>query len=96
MPASLSVRINHDPKDQGGSYLYNITKQGVEPLLPDSSNQKAAIDEVFSEAQANIRAACSAPEVIDQAKTNTVQVLQGVFDAVGWRAAVEWRQPVAR
>ena len=85
LPAPLTVRINHDPKDQGGSYLYNITKQGIEPLLPDSSNQKAAIDEVFSEAESNIRAACSTPDVIDQAKTNTVQVLEGMFDAVGWR-----------
>lgn len=90
LPKPLSVRINHDPKAQGGSYLYTITNKGLEPLLADSSNQREAIAQVFVQAENNIAQACTQPNVMDQAKTNTSTVLVSMFGAVGWTAKVMW------
>lgn len=89
-PKPLSIRINHDAKAQGGSYLYTISNSGVEPLLADSSNQRDAIARVFVEAETKIGQACNQPSVIEQAKTNTSAVLASMFQAVGWTAVIQW------
>lgn len=90
LPKPLSVRINHDAKAQGGSYLYTITNKGLEPLLANSSTQREAIARVFVEAENKIGQACNQPSVIEQAKTNTSTVLVSMFQAVGWVAKVQW------
>lgn len=90
LPKPLSIRINHDAKAQGGSYLYTISNSGVEPLLADSSNQRDAIARVFVEAETKIGQACNQPSVIEQAKTNTSTVLASMFQAVGWTAVIQW------
>ena len=90
LPKPLSIRINHDAKAQGGSYLYTISNSGVEPLLADSSNQRDAIARVFFEAETKIGQACNQPSVIEQAKTNTSTVLLSMFQAVGWTAVIQW------
>ena len=90
LPKPLSIRINHDAKAQGGSYLYTISNSGVEPLLADSSNQRDAIARVFFEAETKIGQVCNQPSVIEQAKTNTSTVLLSMFQAVGWTAVIQW------
>lgn len=90
LPKPLSIRINHDDKAQGGSYLYTISNSGVEPLLADSSNQRDAIARVFFEAETKIGQVCNQPSVIEQAKTNTSTVLLSMFQAVGWTAVIQW------
>ena len=90
MPKPLTIRINHDAKNQGGSYLYTMTNTGLEPLLADSSNQREAIARVFVDAEKKIEQACNQPSVIEQAKTNTSTLLTSMFQAVGWTVKIEW------
>ena len=90
LPKPLSIRINHDAKNQGGSYLYTMTNTGLEPLLADSSNQREAIARVFVDAEKKIGQACNQPSVIEQAKTNTTTLLTSMFQAVGWTVKIQW------
>ena len=90
LPKPLTIRINHDAKNQGGSYLYTMTNTGLEPLLADSSNQREAIARVFVDAEKKIEQACTQPSVIEQAKTNTSTLLTSMFHAVSWTVKIEW------
>ncbi|HJV83884.1 MAG TPA: DUF4230 domain-containing protein [Noviherbaspirillum sp.] len=89
-PKSLSARVNHDPREKGGSYFYAITATGIEPIIPGSANRTKAIDAALGKAQQEIARVCGSAEVVATAKRNAEAVLLPAFSASGWKVNVRW------
>lgn len=90
-PKPMQVRVNHQPRNKGGSYFYAITSDGLEPIIPDSSNRSLAINNSLAYAQKQIERSCNRPQIIALAKKNTEDVLNATFQATGWKPTYEWR-----
>jgi hypothetical protein len=90
-PKPIVVRVNHDTREKGGSYFYAINNQGLEPIIPDSSNRIRAIDHALERAQQEVERACKQPDVTASAKKNAQDVLRATFQAVGWDVQFIWR-----
>jgi len=91
-PKTISARVNHDPKEKGGSYFYAVTGTGIEPIIPGSANRTRAIDAGLRTAQEDISRACRSPDVLATAKKNTETILLPVFSAIGWKVSFRWTQ----
>jgi hypothetical protein len=90
-PRPLQVRVNHEPREKGGSYFYAITDEGLEPIIPDSSNRSLAISNSLAFAQKQIERACNRPQIRAVAKQNAEDVLSATFQATGWKATYVWK-----
>lgn len=91
MPRPLQARVNHDPREKGGSYFYAIGSEGLEPIIPDTSNRTQAINNALALAQKEIERACSQPQVISTATKNAEEVLGAAFQAIGWTPSFVWK-----
>lgn len=91
IPKAIYARINHDSKQNGGSYLYEISSYGIEPIIPNSSNRIKAINNVYRFAEKEIKRTCNQVETINSAKINTEKVLSQTFIALGWKAKFIWQ-----
>ena len=91
IPKPIYARINHDSKQNGGSYLYEISSYGIEPIIPNSSNRIKAINNVYRFAEKEIKRTCNQVETINSAKINTEKVLSQTFIALGWKAKFIWQ-----
>ena len=89
-PKILSARLNHDPNN-GGSYFYTVTNNGVSALLPGTDGQTKAMNRALQKGQAEIEGACAKPELIAAAKRSAEAVLQPTVSATGWKITTVWR-----
>lgn len=90
-PTPISARINHAPRDRGGSYFYSVTDTGLEPLIPGSENREKAINSALARAQQEVERACNQPDVVAAAKKNAEDVLRPTLSATGWKVQIAWR-----
>ena len=90
-PKPMQIRVNHDSREKGGSYFYAITSEGLEPLIPDTSNRSLAINNSLAFAQKQIERSCNRPQIIAVARKNAEDVLNATFQATGWKAAYVWK-----
>lgn len=90
-PKPMQIRVNHEPREKGGSYFYAITSEGLEPLIPDSSNRSLAINNSLAFAQKQIERSCNRPQIIALAKKNAEDVLNATFQATGWKPTYAWQ-----
>lgn len=90
-PRMRPPRISHAAREAGGSYFYAVTSEGLEVLVPNSANHKAAINNGWAAAETDIGRYCSAPQWIAEAKKNAETVLAPMFAAAGWSATFVWR-----
>lgn len=91
VPATLSARVDHGPRDQGGSYFYAVQGTGIEPLIPSSANRTQAIDNALQRAQQDVERTCQASSTVATAKENAEAVLKPLFAATGWTVQVRWQ-----
>lgn len=89
-PKLISARVNHGPREKGGSYFYAVTATGIEPIIPGTSSRTKAIDSVLAKAQKEVSSACGSADVLSTAKKNAEAVLLPAFSAIGWRVSVQW------
>lgn len=89
-PQTISARVNHSSRENGGSYFYAITNSGIEPIVPGTNNQTKAADNALRQAEQDIAKVCSGAEVIATAKKNTESILLPTFSASGWKVNVRW------
>lgn len=89
-PKPIYARVNHGTKQNGGSYLYEISSYGLEPIIPNSSNRIKAINNVYAFAEKEVKRTCNQVDTITTAKNNTVKVLSQTFLALGWKAKFIW------
>ena len=94
-PAPLQPRINHAPRDKGGSYFYAVTEHGLQTIIPDAKTRTAAVDKALATAQQSVQAACSQPAILASARDNAASVLQATLLATGWTPEVQW-EPAKR
>jgi hypothetical protein len=90
-PTLISARINHAPRDKGGSYFYSVTDTGLEPLIPGSANREMAINSALARAQQEVERACNQPDIVAAAKKNAEDVLRPTLSATGWKVQITWR-----
>lgn len=90
-PAVISARVDHGPRDQGGSYFYAVQGTGIEPLLPGSGNRTRAIDAALAQAQRDVERSCSAEPMLATARENAEAVLTPLLAATGWNVQLGWR-----
>lgn len=90
-PKPLQIRVNHESREKGGSYFYAITSEGLEPLIPDSSNRSLAISNSLAFAQKQIERSCNRPQIIAMARKNAEEVLSATFQATGWKPTYVWK-----
>jgi hypothetical protein len=90
-PKPLQIRVNHESREKGGSYFYAITSEGLEPIIPDSSNRNLAISNSLAFAQKQIERSCNRPQIRAIAKKNAEEVLTATFQATGWKPTYEWK-----
>lgn len=89
-PQPLDARINHDTRQKGGSYFYAITSNGVQLILPDSTNRVDAIDNALRLAQKDVYRVCNQPEVLATTRENAETVLRASFHATQWTPTFVW------
>ncbi|SBT10021.1 conserved exported hypothetical protein [Candidatus Accumulibacter aalborgensis] len=90
-PKPFSARVSHEPRENGGSYFYAINSQGIEPIIPDSSNRTQAINNALAHAQQEVERTCTLPDVLSTARKNAEDVLMAIFRAIGWKATLVWK-----
>ncbi|WP_339385467.1 DUF4230 domain-containing protein [Acidovorax sp. sic0104] len=90
-PTTLSARVDHAPREQGGSYFYAVQGTGIEPLIPGSANRTQAIDAALQRAQQDVERTCEAASTVATAKENAEAVLKPLFSATGWTVQVRWQ-----
>lgn len=90
-PRMRAPRVSHAVREAGGSYFYAVTSEGLEVLVPNSANHKAAINNGWAAAETNIGRYCSSPQWIAEAKRNAEKVLTPMFRAAGWTATFVWQ-----
>lgn len=90
-PATVSARVAHGPRDQGGSYFYAVQGTGIEPLIPGSANRTQAIDTALQRAQQDIERTCEAASTVATARDNAEAVLKPLFTATGWAVQIRWQ-----
>lgn len=91
IPKAISARVNHEPREKGGSYFSTLDTSGVAPLMPGSEHRTKAIEGALKVAQQEVEVACKAAEVIETAKKNTETVLKPAFTAIGWNVNFRWQ-----
>lgn len=89
-PATVSARVQHGPRDQGGSYFYAVQGTGIEPLIPGSANRTQAIDTALQLAQQDMERACQATSTLATARENAEAVLKPLFAATDWTVQIRW------
>lgn len=89
-PAALSARVDHRPRDQGGSYFYAVQGTGIEPLIPGSANRTQAIDTALQRAQKDMERGCQAASTVATARDHAEAALKPLFAATGWQVAFRW------
>lgn len=94
-PQALSVRINHDGRDKGGSYFYAMTENGLAALIADPGKRTRAADNALARAQAELARACMSAPNVAGAMQNAEAVLGSLYRATGWTPTFRWRQPAA-
>ena len=89
-PTVLSARIDHRPREQGGSYFYAIDSTGIEYLIPGSANRIQAIDAALHRAQQDLERSCQSAPSLANARTHAEAALQSLFSATGWKVQLRW------
>ncbi len=89
-PTVISARVDHRPREQGGSYFYAVQGTGIEPLLPGSRNRTQAIDAALAQAQRDVQRSCSAAPMLAAAREKAEAVLTPLWAATGWKVQVRW------
>ena len=90
-PRMQPPRVSHAASEAGGSYFYAVTSEGLEVLVPNSANHKAAINNGWAAAEKDIGRYCSSPQWSAEAKANAEKLLTPMFAAAGWTATFVWR-----
>jgi len=91
LPQPFQARINHDSRENGGSYFYAVTNLGLEPIIPDSTNRTKAINNALTWAQKDVERVCSQPPILATAKQNAESVLSATFQTTGWTPTFVWK-----
>lgn len=89
-PATVSARVDHGPRDQGGSYFYAVQGTGIEPLIPGSANRTQAIDAALQRAQQDMERSCQSAGTLATARTHAEDALKPLFTATGWQVQIRW------
>ncbi|MDA8453222.1 DUF4230 domain-containing protein [Acidovorax sp. GBBC 3334] len=90
-PRTVSARVDHGPRERGGSYFHALQGSGLEPLLPGSAHRMRAIDAALRIAQQDVEKACAAADTVQSARANTEAVLKPLLSASGWTVTPRWR-----
>ena len=94
-PQALSVRINHEGRDRGGSYFYSMTENGFAALIADPGRRTRAIDNALAKAQSELTRACLSATNLASARQNAETVLRAIYVATGWTPAFTWKPQAA-
>lgn len=89
-PATVSARVDHGPRDQGGSYFYAVQGTGIEPLIPGSANRTQAIDAALRRAQQDMERGCQSAGTLATARAHAEDALKPLFAATGWQVQIQW------
>lgn len=90
-PRALSVRVNHDTKEKGGSYFYSMTEQGMTTLFKGDDKKTGVYDKALAKAQSELQAACTSSGNIAAAKQNAEVVLRSMYLSTGWKPSFIWQ-----
>ena len=91
-PQALSIRINHDGRDKGGSYFYAMTENGMAALIADPGKRTRAADNALAKAQADLARVCLSGPNVASAMQNAEAVLGSMYLATGWTPTFRWKQ----
>ena len=94
-PQALSIRINHDGRDKGGSYFYGMTENGMAAFIADPGKRTRAADSALAKAQAELARVCLSAPNVASAMQNAEAVLGSMYLATGWTPTFRWKQPAA-
>lgn len=94
-PQALSVRINHDGRDKGGSYFYAMTENGLAGFFADPGKRTKAADNALAKAQVELMRVCLSAPNVASAKQNAEAVLRSMYIATGWTPTFTWKQQIA-
>jgi hypothetical protein len=89
-PRLLDARVDHSKPESGGSRIFKIENNGLEPFIPDGSNRTQAVDEAYRKAEAIVAAACTDKARVEVAKKNTEALLSAMYRAAGWNPSFKW------
>lgn len=89
-PTTVSAKVDHGPRDAGGSYFYAVQDTGIEPLIPGTTLRTLAIDTALQQAQADLERSCQTPSTVETARTLAEEALRPLFAATGWQVTVAW------
>ena len=89
-PVTVSARVDHSPRAQGGSYFYAVEGTGIEPLIPGTANRTQAIDAALQQAQQDIARSCQSASTLAAARDSAQAVLKPLFSATGWAVQIRW------
>jgi len=95
MPEAVSVRINHDGRQNGGSYFYAINEHGLAAFLGDQQKRTRAADNALAKAQEELARSCLSAPNLASARQNAEMVLRSMYLATGWTPTFVWA-PSAR
>lgn len=94
-PQALSIRINHDGRDRGGSYFYAMTENGLAALIADPGKRTRAADNALARAQAELARVCMSAPNVASAMQNAEAVLGSLYMSTGWTPTFRWKQQAA-
>jgi hypothetical protein len=93
MPQAVSVRINHDGRQKGGSYFYAINEHGLAGVLGDQEKRTKAADNALAKAQEELARICLSASNLASARQNAEIVLRSMYLATGWTPTFVWTAP---
>lgn len=85
-PKVISARVNHASRDKGGSYFYEVTSHGIEPIIPGAANRTKAINSALNKAPSS----CASADVLATARKNAEEILVPLFSANEWNVSIQW------
>lgn len=92
-PQPLSVRINHDGPDKGGSYFYSINERGPGTFIDAQGKRIKATNGALAKAQAELKRVCMSAPNLATARQNVEAVLRPMYIATGWMPTFVWAEP---
>lgn len=90
-PRTARPRLDHDR-----TQVYRNDRTGLWRLFPTPGAEAAVYDRAMQQAQRLIESAADQPDLIDQARRRTADVLAPFFAALDWQVELRWSdQPAA-
>ena len=85
-PAVLAWPRARDQRTQ----IYKIDRSGLWQMMPGEAGERDLINRALQDAQRMIGEVGGQPDLIDQARSRTKEVLIGFFRVLGWQVEIRW------